>query len=308
MGRFVARRLLQMIPVFIGTTFFIFALVFALPGDPAQILAGERRADPVVIARLNAEYHLNDPLIVRYGYYMADVVRGDFGTTYQGREITDIFAQRWPVTVKLALTAFAFEIVIGLLAGLLAGLRRGGFLDNLVLISTLCVISIPVFVIGFVAQLTFGLKFGLFPVAGITQGWPTSYILPGFVLASLSLAYVARLTRTSLVENLRADYVRTAVAKGLTKRRVIGIHALRNSLIPVITFLGADLGQLMSGAIVTEGIFNLPGIGNQLFRSVYLGEATTIVGIVTALVIIYLLANLVVDLLYAVLDPRIRYE
>jgi peptide/nickel transport system permease protein/oligopeptide transport system permease protein len=180
-----------------------------------------------------------------------------------------------------------------------------------VLISTLVVVSIPVFVLGFTLQLLVGVKgqnlFHL-PVAGVAQGWPTSYLLPGFVLAMLSLAYVARLTRTSLVENLRADYVRTAIAKGLPRRRVVGVHTLRNSLIPVVTYLGTDLGALMGGAVVTESIFNIPGVGFQIAFSVRAGEATVVVGMVTLLVLVYLLANLVVDVLYGVLDPRIRYE
>jgi oligopeptide transport system permease protein len=308
MGRYVLRRLLQIIPVFIGTTFLIFALVFALPGDPAQKLAGEKQADPAVVAQLNREYNLDDPLVVQYAKYMGRLVRGDLGKTFTGREVSDIFAERWPVTLRLALTAFGIELVIGIVAGVLAGLRRGGFVDNLILVSTLVVISIPIFVVGFTLQLLLGVRIPIFPVAGISEGWPRGYLLPAIVLGSVSLAYVARLTRTSLVENVRADYVRTAIAKGLPRRRVIGIHALRNSLIPVITFLGANLGDLMGGAVVTEGIFNIPGIGNQLFRSVNLGESTTVVGLITALVLVYLLSNLVVDLLYAVLDPRIRYD
>lgn len=308
MLRYIARRLLQMVPVVFGTTFLIFALVFALPGDPVQTLSGERKPTPSVRAAIEERYHLKDPLLVRYGYYMAGLAKGNLGTTLTGRDVAVILKERWPVTIKLGSTAFVIEIVIGLFAGLLAGLRRGGVLDNVVLVSTLVVISIPVFVIGYVLQLLVGVKLRWLPVAGIGEGWPRSYLLPAFVLASLSLAYVARLTRTSLVENLRADYVRTAIAKGLPRRRVVGVHTLRNSLIPVVTFLGADLGALMGGAIVTEGIYNIPGIGNALFRAVYLSEGSTVVGIVVALVLIYLFANLVVDLLYAVLDPRIRYD
>jgi oligopeptide transport system permease protein len=308
MGRYVARRVIQMIPVIIGTTFLVFALVFALPGDKVQQLSGERRPAPNVRAFLEEKYHLKDPLIVQYGYYMGGIVHGDFGQTLNGRSVSEIFKERWPITIKLGVTAFVIEIVVGLGAGLLAGLRRGGFIDNVVLISTLIVVSIPVFVLGRVSQLLFGVKWKIFPVAGVSDGWPYSYILPAMVLAALSLAYIARLTRTSLVENLRADYVRTATAKGLSRRRVVGVHALRNSLIPVVTFLGLDLGVLLGGAIVTEGVFNIPGVGQQLFRSVNLGESTVVVGLVTILVLVYLLANLVVDLLYAVLDPRIRYD
>ncbi len=309
MGRYLARRLLQFIPVFFGATFLIFLLMFALPGDPVRALAGEGKPlSPSVVQELHQRYHLDDPLLVRYGYYIGGLLQGDFGQSLTGRDVSDIMAERWPVTIKLGLTAFVFEAVFGLALGVLAGLRRGGAMDNSVLITTLILISLPVFVIGSVGQLVFGVMLGWFPVAGIQDGWPYAYILPGLVLASLQLAYTARLTRTSLVENLRADYVRTALAKGLSRRRVIGVHALRNSLIPVVTLLGTDIGNLMAGAIVTEGIFNIPGIGQQIYKSVRLQESSVVVGIVTALVLIFMVANLLVDILYAVLDPRIRYD
>lgn len=307
MGRYTARRLLQMLPVFVGTTFLIFALVFAIPGDPIRALAGDRPISPSTVATLRDEYNLDDPLVVQYAKYMAGLAQGDFGKDYNGREVTDIMKQRFPVTIRLALVAFVFEILIGLVAGVVAALRRRSYLDTLVLVTTTAIVSIPTFVLGFTLQLLLGVKLSWFPIAGISQGW-YSYLLPGFVLGALSLAYVARLTRTSLVENLRADYVRTAVSKGLSRRRVVGRHALRNSLIPVVTYLGIDLGALMGGAIVTEGIFNLPGIGQQVFLSVRAQEGPVVVGIVTALVLVFIFANLAVDLLYGVLDPRIRYE
>ncbi len=307
MGRYLIRRVLQIVPVFVGTTFIIFALVFAIPGDPIRALAGERPLAESTYQQLRDRYNLDDPLLVQYGKYMAGLVQGDFGTDFRGREVTDIMAERFPVTVRLTLFAFAFELVLGLAAGVLAGLRRGSLADNLVLVSTVAVVSIPVFVLGFTAQILFGVRLGWLPIAGLYQGW-TSYLLPGMVLGALSLAYVARLTRTSLVENLRADYVRTATAKGMPRSRVVGMHALRNSLIPVITFLGVDLGALMGGAIVTEGIFNIPGVGQQVFLSIQQQESTVVVGIVTALVLVFILANLLVDVLYAVLDPRIRYD
>jgi oligopeptide transport system permease protein len=307
MGRYLIRRSLQIIPVFVGTTFIIFALVFAIPGDPIRALAGERPLAESTYQQLRDRYNLDDPLLVQYGKYMGGLVRGDFGSDFRGREVTDIMAERFPVTIRLTLFAFAFELVLGLLAGVLAGLRRGSLVDNLVLVTTVAVVSIPVFVLGFTAQILFGVKLGWLPIAGLYQGW-TSYLLPGMVLGALSLAYVARLTRTSLVENLRADYVRTATAKGMPRSRVVGRHALRNSLIPVVTFLGVDLGALMGGAIVTEGIFNIPGVGQQVFLSIQQQESTVVVGIVTALVLVFILANLLVDVLYAVLDPRIRYD
>ncbi|GII65157.1 putative dipeptide-transport integral membrane protein ABC transporter DppB [Sphaerisporangium krabiense] len=313
MGRYVLRRLLQAIPVLLGTTFLIFAIVYALPGDPLQALAGEKRVDPVFAAAMREQFHLNEPLVVRYGYYVRDIVSGNFGTTFRGLPVSTIFEGKFQVTFKLAMTALIFEAIIGVGLGLWAALRRGKWEDKAVLAFTLLLVSIPTLVSGFVLQLVLGVKFkqstglALFPVAGIGDGL-RSYLLPGFVLATVSVAYLTRLTRTSLMETLRADYVRTAIAKGMPRRRVLGRHALRNSLIPMVTYLGADLGTLMGGAVITETIFNLPGIGQQLFQSVYLRENPVVVGIVTVLVLIYIVANLVVDLLYAVLDPRIRYE
>jgi oligopeptide transport system permease protein len=306
-GRYIARRLLQVVPVFIGTTFLIFALVFAIPGDPIRALSGDRPVPQSTVAALRDRYHLDDPLVVQYGKYMAGLARGDFGLDYNGRPVADIMAQRFPITARLTLVAFVFEVVLGLLAGILAALRRRSFLDTLVLVTTTAIVSIPTFVLGFTLQLLLGVKLHWFPISGVGEGW-SGYLLPGFVLGALSLAYVARLTRTSLVENLRADYVRTATAKGLSRRRVVGRHALRNSLIPVVTYLGIDFGSLLGGAIVTEGIFNIPGIGQQVFQSVRAQEGPVVVGIVTALVLVFILANLAVDLLYGVLDPRIRYE
>lgn len=307
MGRYMVRRLLQFIPVFILATALIHALVFLMPGDPIRALAGERPMAPSVREALRAEYNLDDPWPIQYGKYVGGIVTGDFGEDFRGRDVTDIMSQRLPVTVRLALMAFAIEAVIGLIAGIMAGLRKGGFIDNLVAISTTAVISIPIFVLAFVAQLLFGVKFQILPVAGIREGL-MSYVMPAFVLGSVSLAYIARLTRTSLIENMRSDYVRTATAKGLSRGRVVGIHALRNSMIPVVTFLGVDLGALMGGAIITETIFNLPGIGRAVFEAVLRQEGTVVVGIVTFLVLVYMISNLLVDALYAVLDPRIRYE
>jgi oligopeptide transport system permease protein len=306
-GRYFIRRILQVIPVFFGATFLIYAMVFALPGDPIRALAGEKPLSEAVQRQFAEEYHLDEPLPVQYGHYITGLFQGDFGRTFLGESVWDIMKEKFPITAKLALMAFAFEAFLGVMAGLLAGLRRGSFIDNLVLVSTITVVSIPVFVLGFLAQLFLGVELGWFPIAGIQEG-TRSYMLPAMVLGSLSLCYVARLLRTSLGENLRADYVRTATAKGLSRMRVVGRHTLRNSLIPVITYLAVDLGILMGGAIVTETVFNIPGIGREVFLAVDRQEGTLVVGIVTAGVLIFMFANLVVDLLYAVLDPRIRYD
>ena len=307
MGRYVVRRLLLAIPVVIGASFLIFAMVYALPGDPIRALGGDRPLAPAVVAQLRDEYNLDDPLLVQYAKYLGDLVQGDLGTDFRGREVIDTITQRLPVTAKLALVAVLFEAVIGIIAGVLAGIRRNGFLDNVVLVSSTIVVSVPILVLAFVSQYVFGLRLDIFPTSGISDGW-FSYLLPGLVLAAGSLAYVARLTRTSVAENMRADYVRTARAKGLPNRTVIIRHTLRNSLIPVVTFIGADIGSLMGGAIVTESVFNLPGIGRAIFDSVRQQEGAVVVGIVTLMVFFFIFFNLVVDVLYAVLDPRIRYD
>ena len=307
MGRYLIRRLLQFIPVFFGATFLIFALVFIMPGDPIRALSGDKPLAPEVVQALQERYHLDEPFYKQYAIYIGNVFQGDFGKDFRGRPVSELMADRLPVTIKLAILAFGFEVVIGLTAGVIAGVRKDKFFDSLVLVSTLVVLAIPVFVLGFIAQIIFGVKLGWFPISGYREGF-RSLLLPAMVLGSLSLAYIARLSRTSLVENLRADYVRTAKAKGLSTRRVIGIHTLRNSLIPVVTFLAVDLGALMGGAIITETIFNLPGLGRAVFEATKAQEGAVVVGIATFLVIVYMIANLLVDVLYGVLDPRIRYE
>lgn len=307
MGRYVLRRLLQMIPVFFGTTFFIYLLVWAVPGDPFAGKCGDRGCPDHYVQFMTEKYHLDQSVFVQYYHYMINLMRGDFGQTFGGLEIRGIIADAYPNTIKLALVALVVEAVIGLTAGILTGLRRNGFLDNVVLVSTLFLIALPVFVTGLTLQRLLGGQFGI--KATVSTGAPFhELILPGFVMGSLSLAYIARLSRTSIAENRRADYVRTAIAKGLPMRRVVGVHLLRNSAIPVLTFLGTDLGALMGGAIVTEGIFQVNGIGRQIYRAIVTKEGATVVGCIVILVLVYLFMSLLVDILYAVLDPRIRYE
>ena len=306
MGKYVIRRLLQMIPVIIGVTFIIYASVYSL-GDPTLGRCGERACPPGYIAKFRADYNLDKPLIVQYLLYMGNLIQGDLGINFYGNRVIDELAARWPTTLRLGIMALVIETVIGISAGVLAGIRRGRFIDNLVTVSTLFLISIPIFVIGSVAQLVFGVRLGWFPVTA-TQGTFYQLIMPAFVLASASLAYIARLMRANLSENLRADYVRTAKAKGLTNRRTVGVHTLRNSLIPVITYIGIDIGALMGGAIVTERIFNINGIGNFLYRSIGQKDGASVVGTITCLVLIYLFVNLLVDILYGFLDPRISHD
>jgi oligopeptide transport system permease protein len=307
MGRYVLRRLLQMIPVFIGTTLLIFLMVHVLPGDPIRAMWGDKAADPAQVESLRHEFGLDKPLWQQYIDYMVNLFQGDFGKTFGGRPVIDEMTQAFPVTLRLAAVALTIEMLVGIGLGAWAGLKAGKAVDTGVLIFTLIVISMPVFVLGYLARFVFADELGWLPPNVQDSTNLEELLLPGFVLGMLSMAYVARLTRTTFAENLRADYMRTALAKGLPRRRIVGVHLLRNSLIPVITFLGTDVGSLIGGAVVTEGIFNIQGVGNLLYKALTQREGVTIVGVVTVLVLIILLINLLVDLLYAVLDPRIRY-
>lgn len=304
---YIGRRILQMIPVFIGATLLIYAMLFLLPGDPIAALGGDKPLTPAVESALRARYHLDEPFFVQYLEYLKGIFTLDFGTSFSGRPVSEVMAQAFPVTIKLALMALVVEAVFGIGFGVITGIRKGGLFDGSILVVSLVIIAVPIFVLGFLGQFFLGIKWGIAPV---TVGGDATFgklLLPAFVLGLVSFAYVLRLTRSSVAENLTADHVRTATAKGLGRNRVITVHVLRNSLIPVVTFLGADLGALMGGAIVTEGIFNIPGVGGTLYQAIVRQEAPTVVSFVTVLIVIYIVANLVVDLLYAVLDPRIRY-
>jgi oligopeptide transport system permease protein len=311
MFRYIVRRLLQMVLAFFGTTLLVYAMMFAAQGDPIQALAGEK---PVSISQriaLTKRFHLDKHgfggFLYRYWDYVSHLMRGDFGQTFAGRPISDVLTEAWPFTIKLSLMAVVFIIIFGIVGGVVSGIRRGGVFDNTTLLLSLVVIGIPVFVLGIIAQYLLGAKWKVFPVTG-NDGTLYSLLLPAIILGLLNLATTLRLTRTSVAENLRSDYVRTAKAKGLAWKRVVGVHVLRNSLIPVVTYLGITIGDLMAGAIVTERIFNIPGIGFQIAKGIQTEDGSLVVGIVSLLVIVYLMANLIVDVLYAVLDPRIRYE
>jgi oligopeptide transport system permease protein len=319
MLKYLGKRLLQMIPVLLGATFLIYALVFLMPGDPVAAMFGDKPVDPSIAAQIRSDYNLDKPFIVQYLLFLKGIFTLDFGKTFSHELVIDKIARVYPVTINLALMAFAFEAVFGVIFGVIAGLKRGKAFDSTVLVLSLVLIAVPTFVMGFVLQFVVGLNhLGLknTPINGYVL-WPPAtagsnpgfldLLLPAIVLGGVSLAYVIRLTRMSVSENMTADYVKTARAKGLSNSRVTVVHILRNSLIPVVTFLGADLGALMGGAIVTERVFNVNGIGNALYQAINKGDSTLIVSIVTILVLIFIVSNLIVDLLYAVLDPRIRY-
>lgn len=304
---YIGKRLLQMVPVFFGATFLIYAMVFLTPGDPVTALAGDKAVNPTVLQNIREQYNLDKPFIVQYLLFIGGLFKGDLGMTFSQRPVVDELMSAFPVTFKLAIMALVIETVFGVGFGVIAGLRKGGFFDSTVLVISLIIIAVPIFVLGFVAQYLFGIKWGIVPpTVGVNADF-SDLLLPAFVLGLVSFAYVLRLTRSEIAENLRADFVRTAYARGSSRGSVITRHVMRNSMIPVVTFIGADLAGLMGGAIVTEGIFNIHGVGGLLYKAVTMGEAPTVVSVVTVLVIIFLIANLIIDLLYALLDPRIRY-
>jgi oligopeptide transport system permease protein len=307
MSAYLIRRLLQTVLTFVGATFIVYALMFTIATDPLQALAGEKPLSPSQRAQLTAQYHLDEPFIKQYGYYMKGLVTGNLGRTISGRQISDVLKESWPRTLQLGLIALLIVIVFGIAGGVYSGLRRGGPFDQTSLALTLVVIGTPVFVIGTVFQSVFAVELGWFRPSFAPELGIATFILPAIVLGLLSLATGMRLTRTAVAENLRADYVRTASSKGLTRQRIVTVHVLRNSLIPVVTFIGTDIGSLMSGAMVTEGIFNIPGIGGRLFQGIRLEDGPLVVTIVSLLILIYLVTSLLVDMLYAVLDPRIRH-
>lgn len=307
MLRYILFRILQVIPVLLGTTFLIYFMVFAMPGDPIAAMFGDKTPNPAVLERLREQYNLDQPFIVQYFLYLGGVLTGDFGTSFSGQPVSQILARTFPVTLKLAIIAIAIEFALAVVIGLFSGLRKGKAFDNINLIVGLLFMSVPIFVIAFIAQFFFGIQLGWFRTT-VGSGAPLQdLLLPGIVLGVSLYATSMRLMRSSVIDTLNQDFVRTAYAKGLSRGRVIPVHVMRNSLIPTITNSAANFGVLLVGATVTEGIFNVPGVGNTLYQAIIRGENSTVVSFVTVMVLVYLAVNLLVDLLYAVLDPRIRY-
>jgi oligopeptide transport system permease protein len=304
--RYLIRRILIAFPVLIGTTLLIYAMAFALPGDPIRRLAGMHVISDSTHREITQRYHLDDPFVVQYYEYLKGIAHGDLGETFTGQDVSSIVVERFPVTLKLTLGAFAVEIVLGLIAAFVAALRRATFIDSFVLVSTLVLITIPVFVLAFLAQLMIGVKLKWLPVAGVQHGW-LGYVLPWLVLGVGSAAAVGRIARSNLLDNLNSEQIKAATARGLPRRRVLGAHVLKNALVPIVTILGLDLAALMGGAPVTETIFNLPGLGQMLILGVRTENGPIVVGLVTLAAMIFIFTNLFVDLLCAYIDPRIRY-
>ncbi|PZU39608.1 MAG: ABC transporter permease [Microbacterium sp.] len=307
MASYILRRLLQVIPVFFGATLLIYFMVFAMPGDPILALFGDRTPNPALLEQIREQYHLNDPFIVQYFYYIIGVFQGDFGVSFSGQPVSEVLARTFPVTLRLAAMAIAIELVLAIVIGTISGIRKGKIFDNASLVIALVFVAVPVFVLAFLAQYFLAIQLGWFrPTVGAQNDWGDLW-LPAIVLGLSLYATSMRLTRASVIDTLNQDWVRTAYSKGLPRRRVVPVHVLRNSLLPVITNTATNFGVLMVGATVTEGIFNVPGVGNTLYQAITRQEGPTVVSFVSVFVIVYVLVNLVVDLFYGLLDPRIRY-
>ncbi|NNG20408.1 ABC transporter permease [Naumannella sp. ID2617S] len=338
MLRFVVRRLLLMVPVLIGLSVLLFAWLRALPGDPASALLGDK-ATPEAVARINAQYGFDQPLPVQYVKYVSQLIQGDFGNSPRtGQPVVGTFIERFPATIELSLAALLFALVVGIPLGYFAAKRAGGILDTIAVTNSLIGVVIPVFVLAYLLKVIFaigipGLEFlAILPTSGrqnvrleathitnlyvldglMTREFDAAWdaikhlILPGIALGSIPLAAVTRMTRASVLDVLGEDYVRTATAKGLAQGLINRRHVLKNAMLPIITTIGLQTGHLLSGAVLTEGVFAFNGIGSYLFEAISSLDYAVLQGFILFIAIIYALVNLLVDLLYGVFDPRMR--
>ncbi len=315
---YIGRRILQMIPVFIGVTIILFILRSPgiLSGDPVRMITGERAISETLYNQIVEENGLDKPVYVQYWRYLTALVHGDLGESYQkGRPVTDILLDKFPNTFKLAAAAIIVEMFFGIAAGLISALKRYSFWDVLVTLSTSVLVAMPVFWLGLLLQFVFAVKFkqwGLpyLPVSGMSsREFPTAVhiIMPAVTLASVSTAYAARIMRSQLLEVMGQDYIRTAAAKGLSGGRVIWGHAMKNAMIPVVTYFGLDLGAMVGGTIITESIFSWPGVGREIYLAIQQRDWPIVMGGTIIIVFMVMVINLLVDISYAFLDPRIRY-
>lgn len=308
MIRYVSRRLLELVIVFFGVTFVIYCAVFLLPGDPIAALGGDRPLPESVQQQLRSRYGLDLPIWQQYFNYLGGLAQGDFGTTFTGQSVGGQMASRWPTTITLALTAWSLTVLISVGLGLAAGLRQGSMLDRTVLLGTIIAESVPIFVMGIMAQYIVGITLGWAPIAGVDDGWPRAYLLPALIIAIYGLAGVSRLMRGSVVDTMQSDFVRTLRAKGMSRGNVVGLHVMRNAAAPVVNVLAIQLGSLLGGTVVIEAIFNINGVGQLLYKAIQDQEGTLVVGVATTLVFIFLVTNVLVDVVTSVLDPRIRHD
>jgi peptide/nickel transport system permease protein len=305
---FILRRLLQAIPVIIGVSVLTFILMILVPGDPVQKLLGQR-ASPETVAELRTRLGLNDPPVGQYLKMMGNIVTGDLGRSIITREpVVREFANRLPVTLKLALLSVVFASLIGIAVGIISAVYQNSLLDRIVMFFTLAGISVPVFWYALIMILLVIFQLRWLPQTGLGDGSLKYFILPAFVLGTRAAAFIARITRSAMLEIIRQDFIRTARSKGLSERLVIYKHALRNVMIPVATVIGLDLASFIDGAYLTEYVFNIPGLGRYGLVSLLNRDLPVMLPLVIYTALLFIVANLAVDLIYALIDPRIRYD
>jgi len=304
MSKYILRRLLMMIPVLLGVTFLVYFIISLTPGDVAANILGVGATQEAII-ELTEEMGLNDPVIVQYGRYMGDLVTGDMGTSYAtGRTVSSEIGQRFPNTFKLTVSAIFLSVLISIPIGVVSATRQYSIFDNVGMVIALIGISMPSFWTGLILIIAFSLKLGWFPSGGI-DGF-SSWILPAFTLAIASTASITRTTRSSMLEVIRQDYINTAKAKGVSRKVVIRKHALKNALIPAITVIGLEFGVLLGGAVLTETVFSIPGIGRLMVESIQRKDTPMVLGCIIIFAMAFSLVNLLIDMLYAYIDPRIK--
>jgi len=306
MGTFLLRRLLLAIPTLLGVLVVVFALLYIAPGDPVMEMVGER-ADSATIAQLRRQLHLDEPRPKQFAAYALGVVRGDLGTSFiTGRPIARDIAERFPKTLELACAAMLLAVVLGISVGVVTAAHPGGWLDRLTLAFTYLGISFPVYWVGLILILVFAMILRWLPPSG--TGGIAFLILPAFALGTRSIAFLARMTRSAMLEVLGSDYIRTARAKGLPRIAVLARHALRNALIPVVTVIGLDFGSYLTGSILTETVFSWPGLGRYVVNAISKRDLPAIQGSILFLSVVFVVVNILADLTYAATDPRVDYS
>ena len=306
MIKHILKRILIAIPVLFCVILVIFIMLRVLPGNPAETMVGEH-VSQAVIDKISREMGLDEPLYLQFFRYVGNAIRGDFGTSYRlNRNVTNIILEAFPNTVKLSLCAAVIAWVIGISAGLISAIYRNRILDRLFMGTALMGVSMPVFMIALVLQYVFAFKLELFPVSGYDS--MKAMVLPAIALGWNSAGSIARMTRSNLVEVMQDDYIRTARAKGLMEGGVILHHALKNAMLPVVTMMALQVSSMLSGAVLTEGVFGIPGIGRLAVNAIETRDMPLLQGTVVFTTILVIIGNLAADLLYSVLDPRIREE
>ena len=303
---YITRRLLLIVPVLLGVSIGSFALLHLVPGDPAMILAGQEATEEV-LARIRHEHGLDRPLPAQFAVYLGHALRGNLGISIQSRQpVATLIAERFPFTLRLAFLAILVSAVLGVVAGVIAATRRNSMIDLAALLASLVGISLPIFWLGLLMMLVFSVRLQWFPAGG--HGTAAHLVLPALVLGASSSAVIARMTRASMLEVLRQDYVRTARAKGLRERIVIYRHSLKNAMIPILTVFGLEFGYNLGGAVLTETVFSLPGIGRLIVEGIFARDYPVVQGSMLVVATTFVLVNLLTDVAYAFFDPRIRYE